>query len=95
MNYLVLPSLELFACTLYIVNCFYFLLFPVVTSLVFNGETLDEVSLAGRCRTAAIKSLCSMHPSRAAMVQSLAVTHCKHPTLALSIALEAEERKMK
>ena len=77
---------------------FYILVyFPiaVVTSLIFNGETLDEVSLAGRCRTAAIKSLCSMHPSRAAMVQSLAVAHCKHPTLALSIALEAEERKMK
>ena len=72
---------------------FHFLL--VVTSLIFNGETLDEVSLAGRCRTAAIKALCSMHPSRAAMVQSLSVAHCKHPTLALSIALETEERKMK
>lgn len=66
----------------------------VVTSLVFNGESLDEVSLAGRCRTAAIKSLCCVHPSRAALVQSLAVANCKHPTLALSIALEAEEGKM-
>ena len=65
-----------------------------MTSLVLNGESLDEVSLAGRCRTAAIKALCCMHPSRAAMVQSLSVAHCKHPTLALSIALEAEERKM-
>ena len=67
----------------------------VITSLVFNGETLDEVSLAGRCRTAAIRALCNMHPSRAAMVQSMAVAQCKHPTLALSIALEAEERKLK
>ena len=83
-------------CLFYITFIYlYIFLLPVVTSLIFNGETLDEVSLAGRCRTAAIKSLCSMHPSRAAMVQSLAVAHCKHPTLALSIALEAEERKMK
>ena len=66
-----------------------------MSSLVLNGESLDEVSLAGRCRTAAIKALCSMHPSRAAMVQSLSVANCKHPTLALSIALEAEERKMR
>ena len=65
-----------------------------MTSLVSNGESLDEVSLAGRCRTAAIKALCSMHPPRAVMVQSLSIAQCKHPTLALSIALESEERKM-
>ncbi len=63
----------------------------VVTHLVVSGETLDEVCLAGRCRAAAIKSLVTMHPSQAAYVQRLAVDNCKHPTLALWLALEAEE----
>ena len=66
---------------------------PVVTHLVLNGETLDEVSLAGRCRANAIKALCLMHPSQAAYVQSLAVDNCKHPTLALWLALQAEKSK--
>ena len=66
---------------------------PVVRGLVLNGETLDEVSLAGRCRTSAVRSLCHMHPARCAVVQSLAVSHCKHPTLALTLALEAEEKR--
>ena len=65
----------------------------VVTSLVMNGETLDEVSLAGRCRATAIKLLCCMHPPQSAYVQYLAVTNCKHPTLALWLALEAEEKR--
>lgn len=67
----------------------------VVTSLVLNGETLDEVSLAGRCRTNAIHMLCHMHPSKSAYVQSLAVSHCKHPTLVLSLALEEEKNRMR
>ena len=66
-----------------------------MTSLVLNGETLDEVSLAGRCRTNAIRMLCHMHPSKSAYVQSLAVSHCKHPTLVLSLALEEEKNRMR
>ena len=67
----------------------------VVTSLVLNGETLDEVSLAGRCRTSAIHMLCHMHPAKAAYVQALAISNCKHPTLALSLALEEEDNRMR
>ena len=67
----------------------------VVTSLVLNGETLDEVSLAGRCRTSAVRMLCRMHPAKSAYVQALAISHCKHPTLVLSLALEAEENRMR
>ena len=63
----------------------------VVTSLVLNGEALDEVSLSGRCRTTAVKSLCALHPPRSAYVQSLAVRNCKLPTLALSLALDSED----
>ncbi len=70
-------------------------LFAVVTSLVLNGETLDEVSLAGRCRTSAIHMLCHMHPAKSAYVQALAISNCKHPTLALSLALEEEENRMR
>ncbi len=66
---------------------------PVVTHLVLNGETLDEVSLAGRCRASAIKTLCIMHPTQAAYVQGLAIDNCKHPTLALWLALQAEKNK--
>ena len=66
-----------------------------MTSLVLSGETLDEVSLAGRCRTGAIHMLCHMHPAKSAYVQSLAVNNCKHPTLALLLALEAEENRMR
>ena len=67
----------------------------MVTSLVLNGEALDEVSLAGRCRTSAIHMLCHMYPARTAYVQSLAVSHCKHPTLALSLALDVEDSRMR
>ena len=71
-------------------------LYPsVVSALVLHGETLDEISLAGRCRTNAIRMLCHMHPARSAFVQHLAVSHCKHPTLALSLALESEENRMR
>ena len=63
-----------------------------MSSLVLNGETLDEVSLAGRCRTAAIRMICHMHPARAGYVQWLAVNNCKHPTLALLLALETDEK---
>ena len=64
---------------------------PVLTSLLVNGETQDEVSLAGRCRTTALSSLLHLHPPSSPHAQSLALLHHKHPTLALSIALSAEE----
>ncbi|CAI8032929.1 Integrator complex subunit 2, partial [Geodia barretti] len=63
----------------------------VLTSLLVNGETQDEVSLAGRCRTTALSSLLHLHPPSSPHAQSLALLHHKHPTLALSIALSAEE----
>ena len=67
----------------------------MVTSLVVNGESLDEVSLAGRCRTDALRRLCHMHPARASHVQTLALQNCKHPTLLVTLALEAEEEWMR
>ena len=64
----------------------------VLTSLLVNGESQDEVSLAGRCRTAALSSLLHLHPPSSPHAQALSLLHHKHPTLALSIALAAEER---
>ena len=63
----------------------------VLTSLLVNGETQDEVSLAGRSRTSALFSLLHLHPPSSPHAQSLSLTHHKHPTLALTIALSAEE----
>ena len=63
---------------------------PVITSLLVSGESQDEVSLAGRGRTAALASLLHLHPPSAPHLQSLSLLHHKHPTLALSIALSAE-----
>ena len=39
--------------------------------------------------------LCQMHPAKSAYVQSLAISNCKHPTLALSLALDAEENRLR
>lgn len=64
----------------------------VVTSLVLSGESMDEVSLAGRCRTLAIQHLCIMNPQQAARVQTLSLKHHRHPGLALSLALDADEK---
>ena len=64
----------------------------VVTSLVLNGESMDEVSLAGRCRSLSIQHLCLMNPERAAYVQTLSLKHHRHPGLALSLALDADEK---
>ena len=65
----------------------------VLTSLLVNGESQDEVSLAGRCRTAALSSLLLLHPPSSPHAQALSLLHHKHPTLALSIALAAEEEE--
>ncbi|KAL5467653.1 hypothetical protein EMCRGX_G031914 [Ephydatia muelleri] len=64
----------------------------VITSMVLNGESMDEVSLAGRCRTLSIQHLCLMNPERAAYVQTLLLKHHRHPGLALSLALDADEK---
>eukprot|EP00731_Ephydatia_muelleri_P025979 Em0018g79a len=64
----------------------------VITSMVLNGESMDEVSLAGRCRTLSIQHLCLMNPERAAYVQTLSLKHHRHPGLALSLALDADEK---
>ena len=53
---------------------------------------MDEVSLAGRCRTLAIQHLCIMSPEKAAYVQALSLKHHRHPGLALSLALDADEK---
>ena len=53
---------------------------------------MDEVSLAGRCRTLATQHLCIMNPERAAYVQALSLKHHRHPGLALSLALDADEK---
>ena len=60
----------------------------VVRSLLLNGEEQDEVSTAGRCRTKALRMLCSLHPPIMTSIQSLATDNRKHPTLALFLALE-------
>ena len=60
----------------------------VVRSLLLNGEEQDEVSTAGRCRTKALRLLCSLHPPIMTSIQSLAISNRKHPTLALFLALE-------
>ena len=53
---------------------------------------MDEVSLAGRCRSLSIQHLCLMNPERAAYVQTLSLKHHRHPGLALSLALDADEK---
>lgn len=60
----------------------------MVRSLLLNGEEQDEVSTAGRCRTKALRMLCSLHPPIMTSIQSLAIETRKHPTLALFLALE-------
>ena len=62
--------------------------YAVVRSLLLNGEEQDEVSTAGRCRTKALRLLCSLHPPIMTSIQSLAISNRKHPTLALFLALE-------
>ena len=64
-----------------------------MTTLVANGEALDEISQAGRVRSRAIQSLIAMNPSRASYVQWLACQHQKLPTLMIFIALDAEKQK--
>ena len=61
--------------------------------LVERGDPLDEVSLNGRCYTAAICSLCAMCPIRATHVQLLSIRAHNHPGLTLLLALEGEERR--
>ena len=56
---------------------------------MLNGEAQDEVSISGRCRTKALRMLCSLHPPVMTSIQTLAVDNLKHPTLALFLALEA------
>ena len=60
----------------------------MVRSLLLKGEEQDEVSTAGRCRTKALRMLCSVHPPIMTSIQSLAIDNRKHPTLALFLALE-------
>ena len=60
----------------------------MLKSLILNGESLDEISLAGRLRSQAIQDLVSMHPSQASYVQWLAYTSQKLPTLMIFIALD-------
>ena len=64
-----------------------------MTTLVTNGEALDEISQGGRVRSRAIQSLIAMNPSRASYVQWLACQHQKLPTLMIFIALDAEKQK--
>ena len=70
-------------------SLFVYCLFVVVRRLLLNGEAQDEVSISGRCRTKALRMLCSLHPPVITSIQSLAVDNLKHPTLALFLALEA------
>ena len=56
--------------------------------IILNGEEQDEVSTAGRCRTKALRMLCSLHPPIMTSIQTLATDNRKHPTLALFLALE-------
>ena len=60
----------------------------MLKSLILNGESLDEISLAGRVRSHAIQDLVAMHPSQAAYVQWMAYTNQKLPTLMIFIALD-------
>ena len=64
--------------------------FVVVASLVLNGETLDEISLAGRLRSQTLRGLVSLFPSQSSYVQWLAYTNQKLPTLMIFIALDLE-----
>ncbi len=60
----------------------------VLKSLVLNGESLDEISLAGRLRSRSIQDLVIMYPSQASYVQWLAFTNQKLPTLMIFVALD-------
>ena len=60
----------------------------MLKSLILNGESLDEISLAGRVRSQAIQDLVAMHPSQAPYVQWLAYSNQKLPTLMIFIALD-------
>lgn len=71
-------------------NAFFHLFPPVVTSLVTKGETLDEISLAGRLRSQTLRGLVTLIPSHSSYVQWLAYTNQKLPTLMIFIALDIE-----
>ena len=60
----------------------------VVTSLVINGESLDEISLSGRLRSRVLRDLMALSPTHSSYIQWLAYTHMKLPTLMIFIALE-------
>ena len=68
--------------------------FVVVASLVLNGETLDEISLAGRLRSQTLRGLVSLFPSQSSYVQWLAYTNQKLPTLMIFIALDLEAEEL-
>ena len=53
-----------------------------------NGESLDEISLAGRLRSQMLRDLVMLQPAQASYVQWLAYTHQKLPTLMIFIALD-------
>ena len=60
----------------------------VLKYLVLNGESLDEISLAGRLRSRSIQDLVTLYPSQASYVQWLAYTNQKLPTLMIFVALD-------
>ena len=73
-----------------VLHAFPHLFLSVVTSLVTNGETLDEISLAGRLRSQTLRGLVTLVPSHSSFVQWLAYTNQKLPTLMIFIALDIE-----